>query len=327
MIRIDPLRLHRLEQDYLVYVKEYLKNGVKEDKIQENINKSTGLLKLLFQYFKVNIDQIILMDFSKIPIKNKEFLMNVGYDESNKRHIEIYDGFTKSMILFYTNFVKTIAKIDGERISYGRWLTKEIGIIVCPYCNHNYIFTINDIGNNINTRPQFDHFFAKTAFPLFSLSLYNLIPCCAVCNKIKGKKEITFNPYGNHPEDVFFRLKNVAEGKPIHWITGEKPKIEVVHRIDGINESLATDQNTSVKKLGIDKVYGEHGRFAEELLDKIFAYHNDYYESLVKSFRGLGKTVEQIDAIIWGAYLNNESERPMSKLTHDILKQAGIKNY
>lgn len=336
MIRIDINRIQSFETEYFDLVKIFFKyNHIKQgkkgnidcDKLRKRFKNKKDLTSKMFRFLHNNFSEIILLHPSKFEEKFGEFLTFVGKSPNDKQYISAFENFKKSMINYYSTFFQEKLIIKDEEINYGRWLTKKLNINVCPYCNHSYIFTLNDAENEIYSKPEFDHFFNKSQYPLFALSLYNLIPSCSVCNRIKGEKGISFHPYDNTEEDIIFRLKNKEEGKTLNWITGEKPKIEVVHRIDGKNESLPTNMDTSVKKLGIDKVYDEHGSFAEELVDKIFAYHNDYYESLAKSFRGLGKTPEQIDSIIWSAYLNNEGEKPMSKLTHDILKQTGIKNY
>jgi hypothetical protein len=61
------------------------------------------------------------------------------------------------------------------------WIIKKTGVKVCPYCNLAYTYSR---GNR--TTAQLDHFFCKAEYPMFSLSFYNLIPCCPACNRIKS---------------------------------------------------------------------------------------------------------------------------------------------
>lgn len=70
-------------------------------------------------------------------------------------------------------------------------ITLEQGHNTCTYCNRQYTITIRkNKGNNDASRiarPQLDHWFSKELYPLMSLSLYNLIPCCSICNSsLKG---------------------------------------------------------------------------------------------------------------------------------------------
>lgn len=62
-----------------------------------------------------------------------------------------------------------------------RWWAHEIGNKVCPYCNHGYTFIA---GYNEDEKILFDvdHFIAKVKAPYLSLSFYNLLPSCHVCN-------------------------------------------------------------------------------------------------------------------------------------------------
>jgi len=46
---------------------------------------------------------------------------------------------------------------------------------------------------------------------------------------------------------------------------------------------------------------------------------------MISSYNRLGKNSDQIESIIWSAYLNKLGDRPMSKLTKDILPQLKIK--
>lgn len=62
------------------------------------------------------------------------------------------------------------------------WLLNEISRVQdkynkdkCPYCG-------------INSPTTIDHYLPKEIFPEFSVMSYNLVPCCADCNGLKGKK-------------------------------------------------------------------------------------------------------------------------------------------
>lgn len=80
----------------------------------------------------------------------------------------VVDEFSKA----YTNFCNR---------NFGRTWAQRIGVTTCPYCNRSYIFTSSKSG----TRPQYDHYFPKSKYPYLALSMYNLIPCCSICNGLK----------------------------------------------------------------------------------------------------------------------------------------------
>lgn len=68
------------------------------------------------------------------------------------------------------------------------------GLTVCPYCNRDYI---NCRAENVSGA-QLDHFLSKSDFPLFAVCLYNLVPVCGNCNRVKSAQKLTFaSPFDN----------------------------------------------------------------------------------------------------------------------------------
>lgn len=337
MIRISTKTLELLELEYLNMIKTYFKyKKVKKDKKGnvDNVDKLEGIFRgkknleyKMLKYFHNNLEKIILAKPENIKQTYNDFLAEFSFNPANKQHVIQLEKFKDRMVLYYKSFFQKEIVKNGEKFNYGRFIAKKMKIKVCPYCNHNYIFTLNDYANKINSRPDFDHFYPKAKYPLLALSLYNLIPSCSVCNKVKKEEEITFYPYlKSYDETVSFRVHSEGNENPHEWITGEgKIGIKVVHSYNGIDDTVDNDRSTIVKKLGIDKVYDEHSEYAEEILDKIFAYNKSYYNAMISSFDGLGKTSDQIESIIWSAYLQDVGNRPMSKLTSDILEQLKIK--
>ncbi len=58
----------------------------------------------------------------------------------------------------------------------------------CPYCNAAPIY-YHDNANGMNKRKNpCDHFFPQAEFPFLALSLYNLVPACDRCNRIKSDR-------------------------------------------------------------------------------------------------------------------------------------------
>lgn len=74
-----------------------------------------------------------------------------------------------------------------------RWcaysLCDELGFKTCPYCNLTNEITLFEDDEGV-MRPSLDHFFDKDRYPLFAISLGNLIPSCHHCNStFKGTKD------------------------------------------------------------------------------------------------------------------------------------------
>ncbi|MCU5578550.1 hypothetical protein, partial [Bacillus wiedmannii] len=97
---------------------------------------------------------------------------------------------------------------EGKRIWGAYELVKQLKVGVCPYCNRQFI-TVSEPSEDEGgrTRPQLDHFYSQSKFPFFSVSFFNLIPCCYVCNSnLKRDQEFSIDthihPYENSFEDL-----------------------------------------------------------------------------------------------------------------------------
>lgn len=197
----------------------------------------------------------------------------------------------------------------------GKWLAEQLNIKTCPYCNRQYTFTI-EIGTK-SIRPEFDHFYSKSEYPYLALSFYNLIPACPTCNHIKSNEPIDKNPYFEGFDDnLRFKIKTKdGEEFSLDWALRNKLEIEF------------TGSNRNIDAFALTKLYNEHIDYVKEIIDKAQAYNHSYYNSLIDSYRGLGKQEADIDRFVWGNYLEKaeHEKRPLSKLTKDILRQLEIK--
>lgn len=84
-------------------------------------------------------------------------------------------------------------------------LCKKSTEMLCPYCQQSLCFTVDTASGSF--RPQLDHFFKKSEYPYLAISLFNLIPCCGICNSsLKGAKDFVKNKH-LHP---FFDREEIA---------------------------------------------------------------------------------------------------------------------
>ena len=105
----------------------------------------------------------------------------VGYSEADLTQKILPKKYRRRLRILACVFDYDGALGDSKSKSY--WLAEHIGHNSCTYCNRQYTFTVSGKNNGERiTRPAFDHWFPKSRFPLLSLNLYNLIPCCAICN-------------------------------------------------------------------------------------------------------------------------------------------------
>ncbi|KGN84008.1 hypothetical protein [Porphyromonas sp. COT-290 OH860] len=214
--------------------------------------------------------------------------------------------------------------INEEKVTgLAYWLVQKLNIQVCPYCNHNYIFIRDPRGRS--GRPDLDHFYPKgensqkdestsKTYPYLALSFYNLIPSCKTCNHLKLDQQIDHSPYIQGFERVpIFRMEKLIE-----YLMGE-PDLEINLKAEALGK------NMEVFKL--KELYAQHTAEAEELIFKARAYQEDYYESLIESFGGMGLDEGEMHRMIFGNYPDPEdfSKRPLAKFTYDLLQQLGVK--
>lgn len=78
-------------------------------------------------------------------------------------------------------------------------LMDSLNIQVCPFCNRQYITSWDDIDVKYKkSTADLDHFFPKSEYSLFALSLFNFVPSCQICNsRMKISKFIDED--GNRP--------------------------------------------------------------------------------------------------------------------------------
>ena len=205
-------------------------------------------------------------------------------------------------------------------------LTEMKGTNVCTYCNRQYIFTVNKPkkkGLEHIVRPELDHWFCKELYPLLSLSFYNLIPSCHICNSsVKGDEVLTLDthihPYVQEDANPKIQFKPTI-------VSGQSSMYGV--KIERTKESK---EDNTVKAFALDEIYAEHGRLeVTELMRFNYAYNDGYlkvlFEELLNDF-GTKLTKAEIYRMLFGTELEPErfGERPMSKLKYDVLRYLQI---
>lgn len=209
-------------------------------------------------------------------------------------------------------------------------LTHALEVTVCPYCNRNYIHTsYNEHGK---TRPELDHFFSKSKYPFLSISLYNLIPSCHICNSnLKGAKDFFLEPH-LHPfvenvnSDFQFEIKYKDE--VIDEIVADLESFDIVLNCLTEDEHLKTQVENSRKTFLINELYNLHKDVAQELLFKS-VYYNETKIKELKEILGEDSGVDDnfLKRVIIGTYadVNSIGKRSMSKYSYDIISKTDLK--
>lgn len=169
--------LHDYNQisDFLLYSKKYF-----------------SIFKQLYSEKKYTISyrSYLLNERTRIVnlFKHNKILISMGIniqgnitseEKYNKIYTKIKNSFAKENLsivnLFnYNEFMEGTPNIRNEILS-------NMKISVCPYCNRQYIDTYIHEGK-VRSIAHIDHFYPKSIYPLYALSLLNFVPACAHCN-------------------------------------------------------------------------------------------------------------------------------------------------
>lgn len=284
--------------------------------------------------FKIKSNSKIYLSSQKLLIKNLEKILvskpSDLVDLNNNLYAEISAKFNSSKnkeILKLFDYEKYIS--GSKSASYK--ISNLIGQNTCTYCNKNYTLTVlkkdrrNSKGNikkSLNdeeriSRPQFDHWFPKSKYPLLALSIYNLIPSCSVCNSsIKGSVDF------NLDEHIHPYIKEKVDFNFTYHKTGfMKNEVKV-------NAVLGSKTDKTLKLFKIEEQFQAHSDFElKDLLDLKYKYSDNYLKLLADTFdTKLNKN--DVYRLFFGVELDDKDVlgRPMSKFKKDILKELGFED-
>ncbi len=189
------------------------------------------------------------------------------------------------------------------------FLLDKLDATVCPYCNRSFVYAAEGFASC-----QLDHFFSKSKYPIFAVSFYNLIPVCGFCNHKKGEEEFDFYPHNlNSGVDDILKFSFALKGTNF---LKDKNDIDIIIKSKNI-------YNNQIEKLGLRELYSKHRDIVREIIQKFVLNNSAYIESLYKENRDIFTSQEEVEEMIYSAYLQdmNLGERPLSKLTRDILME------
>lgn len=222
----------------------------------------------------------------------------------------------------YEDISSNIAYIIFEKLS----------IRTCPYCNRHYTFTISSPKRQFQTRPEFDHFYDKSTYPLLAVSFYNLVPSCKECNHGKRNNACGVNPYFDGFKSKFIIRKPDVGRSDGNMNINEILKLSRESEFT-LDFKMPNDINTkksekiNIETLGLLPLYNMHKDYVMEIVEKAAAYDELTRIDIVDKFQGIFHSEVDVFNLIFGKYLSdsNHANRPLSKLTADILDQLEIR--
>ncbi|MDU1847379.1 MAG: HNH nuclease [Niallia nealsonii] len=208
----------------------------------------------------------------------------------------------------YTNFTNRV---------WSKSFLEYLNVKVCPYCNRQYTFTLGNEG----IRPQFDHFFPKSRFSYLSVSMYNLIPSCGICNSKKHDlntyEHDLYYPYEDEfGNGVFFQTAPIANDF-LYW-TGLSNNFDL--KMSCKDEKQQSKLENLNQHLKIDLLYKEHKDYVRDIIRNAVIYNDSRIEELLDQFPDLFQSKNDVINSIFMNNIDKDSwhKRPLSKLTHDI---------
>lgn len=291
------------------------------EKIKNKIDKD-GCFKFLLE--EDNIERLLISEPKELyELNNKlmtEFIEDYSVDELKeyqkakekkvKKETSLknkYNKLKEIQTIFNYNTLVSGNKDNSYKIAEIK------GRNTCTYCNRQYTITLKKDGEFI-TRPQFDHWFPKSIFPLLALSFYNLIPSCSICNSsAKGEQIFSFkkliHPYKRSSPETDFRFSYLPDGKG-GW------KIDL-YNLKGVEKE-------TFEVLKLKDIYNYHYKLeAKDLLDLAIKNNGTYIEWLLNNMekKEIVPSYKEAYRLLFGTEYDIKKvlDRPFSKLKRDLL--------
>lgn len=321
-----------------------------EDIIKADYQKMSDITKdPKYKKFVINVDKLNELQKEYDELEEK-------YDEQKKRcekmglvcpkpEKDILETIQKNKEEAKVNLKEETEKVSAQKAnlenlipllgykafsgSSGNWnakvlCAKKLKINVCPYCNRQYIYVMQEEGDKWVSSMQMDHFFPKEHFPLFSCSFYNLIPSCYACNHGKGENlRKTIYPYKQEfGDDGVFNICLIKEGKKIEEINLQED-IEVCITVNCSGEKATLIKNSD-RVFHLTAYYNAH---QADLKDILFRYQY-FTGSKLDELKGLNLIKPTLankdlhrDFILGLPLMTENMEFPLRKFKNDILEQ------
>lgn len=307
MIKIALDNRSEIESWFLEFGKVVLEKRLKS-------KKNKAICTEFIEFIKQNLDKILIGN----PIDLKHLIEQFEQNKAKFSTIEInkifnYDAFSSK---------------DKKREWCAYNLFKKLKVNTCPYCNDTFTHTIIKSNKRI-LRPDLDHFYDKDTYPYLAVSLYNLIPCCTVCNsRLKLSKKFTIDSH-IHPyiegfgNDIKFNTKI----KDISFFQGKPEHCDINFRFSDKESEKTKRACSNIADFKLKDMYNLHKDYVYELIHKSMIYSDDYLDDLYKQYEGtIFKNREDLVRMIASNYIDEENLnlRPLSKLTKDVVEQFGL---
>lgn len=317
MIQIEYQDKEMVEKCHLAYVRERIKRN-KADFERKCFDKSISLEKLR-QFCGSGQEDTIIQKIAVSPdLDELARLQEEGFQQIGMEH---KDALAEALqkLLDYDHFYEgLIIQHEQKSVKWNRHkLLTYTNVRVCPYCGRQYI-TLSDK----TITASCDHYYPKGKFPLLSINMYNLIPCCHICNsvfkgdKVRKKQELHLYPYADGTDSLKFRV--AIENADNLYNLSEKAnyiKVEITDTNDSERKQRAENSRTLFH---LQELYQFHAKDAYELRRALREEGNKQYQEI------FNENFKQLNAINNYAFLYRNvdiQKEPLVKFRRDIEEQ------
>jgi hypothetical protein len=232
---------------------------------------------------------------------------------------------------FYKRIVKELLYKELREKEY-LILSQKLSVRTCVYCNASLAVVANIAyykrKKTISVRRrkatfELDHVLPKSKYPFLATTFFNLIPCCANCNKSKSSTPIDFNIYSDSKSADVFKFWLDKSSRQKFWNTKDKNDLKIGYNYLGSKSDFKEKYDSM---FSIQALYETQLDIVEELIHKKEAYTEAYKKSLITSFEGLFPDKAIINRLLIGNYDEPDDifKRPLAKFTQDIAKDIDL---
>ncbi|QEM09089.1 hypothetical protein [Mucilaginibacter rubeus] len=319
---------------------------------------SAELEQLITKSFKTEIDtqeadmigrlNTLLNDKTVVKLKWHEKYIQEIIKPANKiiinkfseleKLMPVFDKIVSPIIIsskrhkkFRERLLKEMGYSDNRSKLYARFY-RALGLKACVYCNAQLTVAVDAESYDkrkktatavVSAKFQVDHHLAKSEYPCFSVSYYNLYPVCATCNNIKRANPVKFKLYneGTTPNTSVYSFALKAGSQAKYELSLDINDIEIIFTDpDKPNATYVLGSLTDT--FDIKGIYDTQKDVVEEVILRSRIYNDSYKQTLLTEFPKLFNMSNLSDRVLLGTYADSEDihKRPLTKFIQDIAK-------
>lgn len=308
-----------------------------EEKICPNLS-----VKIVKQFNELNDKQQLIVEMISAYIHDNWEDFAIGDNSKLRRHyLNITDKYNGKDEKINNYIIELLGyKKFSDRHTKTKWDPYEwacnMQTNVCPYCNRQYIEVLDSLSfskNNIekckqsssgNSRPDIEHYWSKSKYPYFSMSIYNWVPSCFRCNRsLKGDKGFDIENLTPYEIDLSKYIK--------FRINSIQSSTIVIDKEEALEKTLKKTVNDWCDIFELESQYNHHNNIVNDFIKKAQMYPDDILKDLY--YKVLGKIplvydYEEFKSFLFGypkSYVETDKEI-LGKFKLDMAEFVGIKD-